>query len=118
MASGGNSASSYHQRVIRGSGDGSASSASGGPKFGIARGENPRCHCGAYAIVVESGTDKNPRRPFFGCPYYRVRNIGRIFHTVNFLYGLTKFFPMKWHEMGDSQHNVVLEERVKKLKIW
>ncbi|XLS74577.1 hypothetical protein HN51_031442 [Arachis hypogaea] len=76
MASGGNSSSSYRRRVIRGSGDGSASSASGGPKFGIPRGENPRCHCGAYAIVVESGTDKNPRRPFFGCPYYRVRNIG------------------------------------------
>ncbi|QHN94431.1 uncharacterized protein DS421_17g601150 [Arachis hypogaea] len=76
MASGGNSASSYRQRVIRGSGDGSTSSVSGGPKFGIARGKNPRCHCGAYAIVVESRTDKNPRRPFFGCPYYRVRNIG------------------------------------------
>ncbi|RYR47220.1 hypothetical protein Ahy_A07g033170 [Arachis hypogaea] len=97
MASGGNSASSYRQRVIRGSGDGSTSSVSGGPKFGIARGKNPRCHCGAYAIVVESRTDKNPRRPFFGCPYYR-------------------FDKVFFHEMQDSQHNVVLEERVKKLK--
>ncbi|QHO31489.1 hypothetical protein HN51_019680 [Arachis hypogaea] len=108
MASGGNSASSYCQRVIRGSGDGSASSASGGPKFGIARGENPRCHCGAYAIVMESGTDKNPRRPFFGCPYY-TENLP---HCEFFIW-FDKIFS---HEMQDSQHNVVLEERVKKLK--
>ncbi|QHO33723.1 uncharacterized protein DS421_9g260730 [Arachis hypogaea] len=108
MAIRGNSASSYRQRVIRGSGDGSASSASGGPKFGTVRGENSRYHCGTYAIVVESGIDKNPRRPFFGCPYYR-ENLSH----CKFLYGLTKFFS---HEMQGSQHNVVLEERVKKLK--
>ncbi|QHN81569.1 hypothetical protein HN51_058318 [Arachis hypogaea] len=72
MASGENSSSSYRRRV-RDSGDGSASSASSGLKFGIARGENSRCHCGAYAIVVEFGTDKNLRRPFFGYPYYRTK---------------------------------------------
>ncbi|QHN83001.1 hypothetical protein HN873_071802 [Arachis hypogaea] len=91
MASGGNSASSYRQRVIRGSGDSSASSASSGPKFGITRGENPRCHCGSYAIVVEFGTDKNPRRPFFGCPYYR-ENLP---HCEFFIWFDEVFFPMK-----------------------
>ncbi|QHO52131.1 uncharacterized protein DS421_2g36930 [Arachis hypogaea] len=108
MASGGNSAISYRRRVIRGSRDGSASNASGGPKFGIARGENPRCHCGAYAIVVKSGADKNPRRPFFGYPYYR-ENLP---HHEFFIW-FDKVFS---HEMQGSQHNVVLEERVKKLK--
>ncbi|QHN88637.1 uncharacterized protein DS421_16g565180 [Arachis hypogaea] len=107
MASGGNSASSYRRRV-RGSRDGSASNASGDPQFEIARGENPRCHCGAYANVVESETDKNPRRPFFGCPYYR-ENLS---HCEFFIW-FDKVFP---HKIQGSQHNVVLEERMKKLK--
>ncbi|KAL4398070.1 hypothetical protein AHAS_Ahas01G0255100 [Arachis hypogaea] len=31
----------------------------------------PECNCGIYAILFMSGTDMNPNRLFFRCPYFK-----------------------------------------------
>ncbi|QHO23504.1 uncharacterized protein DS421_12g364110 [Arachis hypogaea] len=69
----GESCGSLYRRGVKASGYGSVSSGfAHGGRFIVTKGETPRCHYGAYAIVVESGTEKSPKRPFFGYPFYRI----------------------------------------------
>ncbi|XLS79240.1 hypothetical protein HN51_063465 [Arachis hypogaea] len=94
---------------VKGSGDGSVSSDSAhGGRFRVAKGETPRCHCGAYAIVVESGTEKNPKRPFFGCPFYREKT-----PHCDFFVWFDRVFQCDGHGREDDD---ALAEKVKKLK--
>ncbi|XLR61246.1 hypothetical protein HN51_004512 [Arachis hypogaea] len=108
MAAGDSCGSSYRRRV-KGSGDSSVSSASAhGGRFRVAKGETPRCHCGAYAIDVESGTEKNPKRPFFGCPFYREKT-----PHCDFFVWFDRVFQCDGHGGEDDD---ALAEKVKKLK--
>ncbi|RYR00023.1 hypothetical protein Ahy_B07g088068 [Arachis hypogaea] len=62
------SSTSHTRRVWRKTMVGSSSNASVGKK---AKFQHPKCKCGTYAIMQESGTLKNPDRIFLGCSYYR-----------------------------------------------
>ncbi|XLR41798.1 hypothetical protein HN51_019992 [Arachis hypogaea] len=89
--------SSYCQRV-KGGGDSSVSSgSSSGARLRVTKGESPRYYCKAYAIVVESRTEKNPKRPLFEGSFYR----------------LDKVF---YYEVYGGQDDAVLANKVKKLK--
>ncbi|XLR06975.1 hypothetical protein S83_034913 [Arachis hypogaea] len=108
MAAGKSCGSSYRRRV-KASGDGSVSSASARDgRFRVARGETPRCHCGAYAIVVESGMEKNLKRCFFGCPFYREKT-----PHCDFFVWFDRVFQCDGHGGEDDD---ALAEKVKKLK--
>ncbi|RYR71121.1 hypothetical protein Ahy_A02g005417 [Arachis hypogaea] len=50
---------------------GSSSNASEGKK---AKFQHPKCKCGTYAVMQQSGTAKNPDRIFLGCSYYGVND--------------------------------------------
>ncbi|XLS54581.1 hypothetical protein HN51_004336 [Arachis hypogaea] len=107
MASGDSCGTSYRRRV-KGSGDGSVSSASAHDgRFRVAKGETPRCHCGTYAIVVESGMEKNSKRPFFGCPFHRKTP------HCDFFVWFDRVFQCDGHGGEDDD---ALAEKVKKLK--
>ncbi|QHN83349.1 uncharacterized protein DS421_20g704010 [Arachis hypogaea] len=62
------SSTSNTRRVWRKTMVGSSSNASEGKK---AKFQHPKCKCGTYAIMQESGTAKNPGRIFLGCSNYR-----------------------------------------------
>ncbi|QHO29109.1 uncharacterized protein DS421_7g222450 [Arachis hypogaea] len=106
------SSTSNTRRVWRKNMVGSSSNASEGKK---AKFQHPKCKCGTYVVMQQSGTAKNPDRIFLGCSYYGVNGT----RHCNFFVWLDELIAKRFGHEDDNDiqgRMMMLENRLEQLE--
>ncbi|RYR02923.1 hypothetical protein Ahy_B06g081752 [Arachis hypogaea] len=105
------SSTSNTRRVWRKNLVGSSSNASEDKK---AKFQHPKCKCGTYAVMQQSGTAKNPDRIFMGCANYGMEQ-----RHCNFFVWLDELIAKRFGNEDDNDiqgRMMMMEKRLEQLE--